>query len=110
MNWQVNIIQREVSRILINLIFLLFLEIYRFLTSDAKIYLAPYECTTIYFLKEVSCRKKKLLKQSEMKTMQLPLYDGLFAEQLLDWAEQEQEGIALTAMPDKREEILKWPR
>ena len=37
-------------------------EIYNFLATDVGVYLPPYDNVTIYFLKDLMCGRKKMLR------------------------------------------------
>lgn len=47
-------------------------EIWFFLTVDFKAYLPPYETVTIYHLKDLVSGKKKIIKSTAIKHLQVP--------------------------------------
>ena len=47
-------------------------EIYNFLAADVGIYLPPYDNVTIYFLKELMCGKKRMLRTNQIRTIHIP--------------------------------------
>ena len=54
--------------------------------------------------------KKARIAQKDVKILVLPLFEGLYMDDLLLYAETQQNGIALKALPDDRKETLKFPR
>ena len=71
-------------------------ELYNFLTQDCKIYLPKLRATNVYFYKQLLKGEKKvysiiliLLKQinrDQVKISQIPHYDGLTVQDLLEFA------------------------
>ena len=83
-------------------------EIFRFLSSEAKIYLSPYETMTIWHLRDLASNKRKRIKADDMKHIEVPHFEGLSIENMLEYAAQFTE--VMRALPIVRKEILKLPR
>ena len=47
-------------------------EIYNFLACEVGVYLPPYDNTTIWFLKELMNGKKKMLRNTQIRTIHIP--------------------------------------
>ena len=47
-------------------------EIYNFLATDVGVFLPPYDNVTIYFLKELMNGKKKMLRNTQIRTIHIP--------------------------------------
>ena len=47
-------------------------EVYRFLSSEAKIYLPPYETVTIFHLRDLAGNKRTRIKQDAVKHIDVP--------------------------------------
>ena len=52
---------------------------------DAGYYLPPFKCVNIYFMKALMGRKKRALKNSEVRHLSVPQYDTLSISKLLDF-------------------------
>ena len=83
---------------------------YRFLSAEVAAYLPPYETVSVFHLRDLCAKRRRILKCTEIKVVQLPHYDGLFILDLLGFAENYQNGIAMQALPLVRKETLKLPR
>ena len=69
---------------------------YHFLAVEVAVYLPAHECVTIYFLKDIVAGKKKCkyiivalmflidIKNSNVRFISIPQYDGLTIEELLN--------------------------
>ena len=82
-------------------------EIWFFLTVDFKAYLPSYETVTIYHLKDLVSGKKKVIKSTAIKHLQVPQYEGLQIKHLLEQAKMSQE--ILDRLPCEKE-IKKLPK
>jgi len=47
-------------------------EVFRFLSSEAKIYLSPYETMTIFHLRDLAGNKRTRIKQDQVKHIDVP--------------------------------------
>ena len=86
------------------------LQVYRFLSAEVAAYLPPYETVSVFHLRDLCAKRRRILKCTDIKVMQLPHYDGLFILDLLGFAENYQNGSAMEALPLIRKETLKLPR
>ena len=71
-------------------------------------YLPPYDCITIFHLRDLASRKRTWLKCNGVKILQVPQFEGLKVEMLLQYAEQFPE--VRKALPEVQREIAKMPR
>ena len=71
-------------------------------------YLPPYDCVTIFHLRDLAARKRTWLKCDGVKILQVPQFEGLKVEVLLQYAEQFPE--VRKALPEVQREIAKMPR
>jgi hypothetical protein len=62
------------------------MQIYRFLSSECRIYLPTMETITIFHLRDLASGKKKCIKCEEVKVFQVPFYDCLKIEKMLEFA------------------------
>ncbi len=83
---------------------------YRFVTSECKAYFPPYSTVTIYHCRDVVANKRLLIKCDDVKYINIPYFEGLSIEEILDWAKQYDNGSALRALPLTERETLKLPR
>ena len=44
-------------------------EVYRFLSSECHLYLPPYECVTIFHLRDLAAKKRTWIKCNEVKLL-----------------------------------------
>ena len=84
-------------------------EIYRWLTSEAAIYLPPYESVTVFHMRDICGGKRKMIKQANVKVISVPFFDGLSIEHMLNWAKTRPEGV-MEALPVVKREVDKLPR
>ena len=94
-------------------------EVYQFLTIDVGAVLPPHDCLNIYFLKDLVMGRKKckcpfrqlidivVIKEAEAKQINVPYYEGLTIEKLLEASQQYP--ILNDYLPDKRD-ISRLPR
>ena len=61
-------------------------EAYRFLTSEAHIYLPAYETVTIFHMRDIVAGRRRMIKQEDVKVTSVPFFDGLSIEKMLEWA------------------------
>ena len=47
-------------------------EIFNFMATDVGVFLPPYDNVTIYFLKELMNGKKKMLRNTQIRTILIP--------------------------------------
>ena len=58
-------------------------EVYRFLTSEALIYLPPYETVTVFHMRDIVAGKRKMIKQSDVRVISVPFFEGLSIDKML---------------------------
>ena len=86
------------------------LEIYRLLSSEAGVYLPPAHTTNIWHLKDICANKRRLIRNSEVRVIALPFYEGISIEEILEFGSSHGNGEAMLALPSVRKEILRLPR
>jgi len=64
----------------------------------------------VFHLRDLCSNKRRRIHCDDVKVIQLPHFKGLKIEELLGWAEQHNNGVAMQALPEVRQEILKLPR
>ena len=63
-------------------------EVYRFLTNDCGAYLASYDTMTIYHMADLCAGRKTKIMSSTIKNINIPYFEGLKIETMLDYAAQ----------------------
>ena len=58
---------------------------------DADIYLPPYQCITIFFLKDLINGCKKTIKNDAVKHITIPQYEGLGLKEICNFLMQHQQ-------------------
>ena len=61
-------------------------DVYRFLASEAKIYLPHYDTVTIWHLKELMSGQRKRIKCDDVKFISVPFFEGISVENMLEFA------------------------
>ena len=84
-------------------------EVWRFLTSEAGVYLPAYEVVTIYHMRDLVAGKRKLIKTDEVQMINVPFFEGLSIESMLEWAASRPEQV-MDAFPIVKRELDKLPR
>ena len=84
-------------------------EVFRFLTSEAKIYLPAYETVTVFHMRDIVAGKRKMIKQSEVRVISVPFFEGLSIEKMLEWSAGRVEGV-MEVFPIIKREVDKLPR
>jgi len=84
--------------------------VYRFLSSDCRAYLPSYDVITVWHLRDLAEGRRKIIKCTDVKVIQLPYYEGLTIDDILKWAKRHNNGSAMKALPEVDKEILKLPR
>jgi len=62
------------------------LKVYRFLSSDCKVFLPSYDCINVMHLRDLADGKRTPIKCTDVKVIQLPYYEGLTIEDILEYA------------------------
>ena len=84
-------------------------EAWRFLTSEAGVYLPAYEVVTIYHMRDLVAGKRKLIKTDDVQMINVPFFEGLSIESMLEWAASRPEPV-MDALPIVKRELDKLPR
>ena len=69
-----------------------------------------YANCTIWHLKELVGNKRRLIKSNDVKHASLPLFEGLYIDDLLGFAKSHNAGEIMKALPAVDKEIGKLPR
>ena len=93
-----------------SLIHLSFLQVYRFLSAECKAYLPTYNTVTIFHLRDIMSGKRTLIKCDEVKYINIPYYEGLAVEDIVNWAKQYRGVDALQSLPLIERELLHLPK
>jgi hypothetical protein len=83
-------------------------ECYRFLSFDVGAYVPPYDDVTVWHLRDLCSGTRKRLKACEVKTINIPQFDGLTIERMLYHARSA--SSVMRALPVREGEIKKLPR
>ena len=59
---------------------------YRFVSVDCGAYLPAFEDVTIFHLRDLAAGKKKIIKNTDVKHISVPLFEGLKIELMLEFA------------------------
>ena len=65
---------------------------------------------TIWHLKELVSNQRRIIKANEVQHVTLPLFEGLYFEDLYTYAQQFNGGEIMQALPSVEKEIRKLPR
>ena len=81
-------------------------EVYRFFSTECGAYLPPFEDVTIFHLRDLAGGKKRIVKNTEVKHISVPLFEGLKIETMLEFAEPyDQVWHALPAVKRERDKL-----
>jgi hypothetical protein len=72
-------------------------EVFRFLSSECRAYLPNYDNVTIFHLKDIASGVKRMIKCEDVKVINIPQFEGLKIEAILEYATAHQE--VLDALP-----------
>ena len=73
-----------------------------------RTFLPSYNTCTIWHLRDLVARKRRLIKCKDVKHIIVPQYEGLTIDDMLAFGEQYEE--VMRALPVVGKEILKLPR
>ena len=65
---------------------------------------------TVWHLRDLCSNKRTKIKCDAVKIIQLPHYEGITIEDIVEWAADHKDGIALKALPENKKELMKLPR
>ena len=83
-------------------------EVWRFLACDVGAFLPSYNTVTIWHLRDIVAKKRRLIKCKDVNYIIVPQYEGLTIDDMLAFGEQYTE--VMRALPAVNKEILKLPR
>lgn len=73
---------------------------YRFLTAEVKAYLSSFETMTIFHLKDLVRKRRKIIKCDDVKVIAIPQFEGLSIEDMLGFAKAHNDGEAMMVLPE----------
>ena len=82
-------------------------KVYRFVSCELKAYVSSFETMTVWHLRDLMDSKKKRIHVDDVKHINIPNFDGLTIETMMDYAKQTK--TAMNYFPVK-EELKKLPR
>ena len=83
-------------------------EVYRFLTNDVQVYLSSYETMTVWHMRDLCSKKRRMIKSENVRHIIIPQFEGLAIEDLLSYASQHSN--VMEALPLVAKETKKLPR
>ena len=83
-------------------------EVYRFCTHDCGMYICKYDAVTIWHLRDLIARKRTPIKQTAVQHIQVPRFEGLKIETMLDYSAGKPEVMA--CLPSVKREREALPR
>ena len=83
-------------------------DVWRFLTGEVKWYLPRAENVTIWHLRDMASGKRSHIKSVDVKFIEIPHYDGLTIEDMLEKAESISD--VMKVLPVVKKEREKLPR
>ena len=84
-------------------------EVYRFLTSDAGVYLSSYQTMTVFHMRDLVAGKRRMIKAVDVKFINVPYFEGLSIDEMLEFARDRPER-PLDVFPTVPRELEKLPR
>ena len=83
-------------------------DVWRFLANEVKWYLPPEEAVTIWHLRDMAMGNRSHIKNSNLRNIHMPQYEGLNFEKLFEHAKKFP--AVMKALPLKEKEAEKLPR
>ena len=83
-------------------------DVWRFLANEVSWYLPPVDTVTIWHLRDMARGKRSHIKNSNLRVIHIPQYEGLTVETL--HAEAKKNPNVMRALPEVEKEVLKLPR
>jgi len=80
------------------------------MSAEVRAYVPPYHTVTVFHLRDLAENKRTIINCDDVKYINIPYYEGLSIDDILDYAGQRDNGKALKALPEPRKEIEKLPR
>ena len=83
-------------------------EVYHFLTHEAGAYLSSYDTMTVWHMKDLVSGKRRRIKGTDVKHLNVPQYEGLKVESFYNFAKSYPE--CMRCFPEEKIEMEKLPR
>jgi len=83
-------------------------EVYRFLATEANVYLPPMDNVTIWHLRDLAMGERKRIDAKDVKHIAIPQFEGLSIKYMLEWAQKVP--AVMKALPPTSKEVEKFPR
>ena len=80
------------------------------MANDVMAYLPNYNTVTIFHLRDLVANKRRIIKCDDVKYINIPYFAGLSVEDVLEFAENANAGVALEFLPGPRKELEKMPQ
>ena len=64
------------------------IEIYRFMTYECGIYLPKPKSVTVWYMKDILARDRKMVFSKDIQHVNIPYFPGLRVQDLMDFASQ----------------------
>ena len=65
---------------------------------------------TVWHLRDLCSNKRTKIKCDAVKIIQLPHYEGITIEDIVEWAAYHKDSIALKVLLENKKELMKLPR
>ena len=79
---------------------------YRFVSVDCGAYVSSYETMTVWHLRDLASGQRKIIKCKDISHIEIPHFEGLAIEQILEFAKFWRQGGILLYLPKVEHEIL----
>ena len=83
-------------------------ECYNLVAHENGAYLPHIDCITMWFLRDLAARRKKIIKGHEAKHLTVPHFEKLTIEEFLKFVSDYP--FATMCLPDRKQELDKLPR
>ena len=83
-------------------------EVYHFLAHEVGAYLCSYDTVTIWHLRDIMAGKRKMVKGTDVKYIDVPHYENLTIDKMLTYASHIPD--VMKALPEVEKETLKMSR
>ena len=83
-------------------------DVWRFLANEVKWYLPPEDTVTIWHLRDMARGHRSHIKNTNLRVIHMPQYEGLTLETLLE--EAKKHPTVMRALPEVEKEVKKLPR
>ena len=81
-------------------------EVYRFVSVDCGAYVSSMETMTVWHLRDLAMGKKKMIKCNQVAHIELPHFEGLEVDKILNFARVWHQGPIMMYLPAVEHEIL----